>query len=232
MSGCQVYTLDKQGLSILQCCMVAKVVDWKEVAGTERKGEGEMEAAPGSVMERLSRVHDARRRQGKRYRLPGVMGMLVLAALHGESSLRGMWLWAQGQWERIAEPLDLWGNAGPPAYGTLWELLAHVDIEELSQALYVAHQAEADDACTVDGKVLRGSRRAAEPALQVVTVAGQNYGRILAQEKVEAGDSLEAAIHLLQGMPLQGKIVTLDAGLLQREVVKVIDEKGGPTSGL
>lgn len=191
-----------------------------------------MEAEPGSVMERLSRLHDWRRRQGKRYRLPGLVGMLLLAALHGESSLRGMWLWAEGQWERIAEPLDLWGNAGPPAYGTLWELMAHIDIEELSQALYVSRQANADDAYTVDGKVLRGSRRAAEPALQVVTAAGQDYRRILAQETVEAGDSVEAAIHLLQGMPLEGKIVSLDAGLLQREVVKTIDEKGGPTSDL
>jgi hypothetical protein len=190
-----------------------------------------MEAEPGSVMEHLSRVRDPRRRQGKRYRLSGLIGMLLLAALHGESSLRGMWLWAQGQWGRIAEPLDLWGNEGPPAYSTLWELMAQVDMEELSQALYVAQQAEADNAYTVDGKVLRGSRRAAEPALQVVTAAGQSYRRILAQETVEAGDSVEAAIALLQGMPLSGKIVSLDAGLLQREVVKTIDEKGGPTSG-
>jgi hypothetical protein len=191
-----------------------------------------MEAESGSVIECLGRVHDPRRRQGKRYGLPGLVGMLVLAALHGESSLRGMWLWAQGQWERIAEPLDLWGNAEPPAYSTLWGLLVHVDKEELSQALCVVRAAEAEDAYTVDGKVLRGSRRATEPALQVVTAAGQGYRRILAQEKVEAGDSLEAAIHLLQGMPLEGKIVSLDAGLLHRKVVKAIDEKGGPISGL
>ena len=109
---------------------------------------------------------------------------------------------------------------------------AHADIVELSQALYVGRQAEADDAYTVDGKVLRGSRRAAEPALQVVTAAGQDYRRILAQGAVEAGDSVDAAIQLLLGMPLEGKIVSLDAGLLQREVVKTIDGKGGPTSGL
>lgn len=77
----------------------------------------EMGVEPGSVMERLSQVHDPR--QGKRYRLTGLVGMLLLVALHRESSLRGMWLWAEGQWERIAGPLDLWGNARPPAYGTL-----------------------------------------------------------------------------------------------------------------
>jgi hypothetical protein len=182
-------------------------------------------------MERLSHVHDPRRRQGKRYRLPGLIGMLLLAALHGESSLRGMWLWGRGHWARIAEPLDLWGTKGPPAYGTLWDLVAALDSEELSQALYVARQAEADNAYTVDGKVLRGSKRATEPALQVVTAAGHGYRRILAQETMVDGDSVEAAIALLQEMPLEGKLVSLDAGLLQREVVKTIDEKGGPTSG-
>jgi hypothetical protein len=32
-----------------------------------------MEARKGSVMERLSRVHDPRRREGKRYNLPGLL---------------------------------------------------------------------------------------------------------------------------------------------------------------
>jgi hypothetical protein len=32
-------------------------------------------------------------------------------------------------------------------------------------------------------------------------------------------------------MSLTGKLVSLDAGLLQRATIKVIEEKGGPTSG-
>ena len=37
-----------------------------------------------------------RRREGKRYNLPGLVGMLLLAAVNGEESLRGMWLWGCG----------------------------------------------------------------------------------------------------------------------------------------
>lgn len=51
----------------------------------------------------------------------------------------------------------------------------------------------------------------------------------LANGRVEARDSFDAAIQLLLGMPLAGKIVSLDAAptgaLLQREVVKTIDGK-------
>ena len=54
-----------------------------------------MEAQRGSIMERLSQVHDPRRREGKRYNMRGLLGMLLLGAVHGEESLRGMWLWGR-----------------------------------------------------------------------------------------------------------------------------------------
>jgi hypothetical protein len=189
-----------------------------------------MEAAPGSIMEKLGKVKDPRRREGKRYRLPGLIGMLVLAAVNGEKSLRGMWLWGRSHWGQIAEPLDLTGTKGAPAYGTLWELMAGLDSEELSKALSQEEQPR-EEGYTIDGKKLRGSKRASEPALQVVTLAGANYGEILGQQEVEAGDEVEATIALLRQTPLAGKIVSMDAGLLQREVVKTITQKGGPTSG-
>jgi hypothetical protein len=48
---------------------------------------------------------------------------------------------------------------------------------------------------------------------------------------VEGKDAVETTFALLHEMPLEGKVVSLDAGLLQRAVVKTIVEKGGPTSG-
>jgi hypothetical protein len=191
-----------------------------------------MEARHGSIMERLSHVHDPRRREGRLYRLPGLVGMLLLAAVNGEEGLRGMWQWGCGAWQRIAEPLDLWGTPGPPAYGTVWGLLARIDPEELSQALCGGKVEQEEGAYTVDGKVLRGSRRGVAAALQVVTAAGHRCRTVLGQQTVTAGDQVEAALALLQGLPLAGKLVSMDAGLLNRATVSVIEEKGGPTSGL
>ncbi|GAB4544888.1 MAG: hypothetical protein Kow0063_38780 [Anaerolineae bacterium] len=94
-----------------------------------------MDAESGSLMERLSRVRDPRRREGKRYRLAGLLGMLTLAAVHGERSLRGMWLWGCARWKQIAWALDVWDVEGPPSYGTLWNLLAAMDAEELGEAV-------------------------------------------------------------------------------------------------
>lgn len=190
-----------------------------------------MEAQKGSVMERLSHVHDPRRREGKQYNLPGLVGMLLLAAVNGEENLRGMWLWGRGAWQQIAEPLDLWGTPGPPAYGTVWGLMARVDAAELSQALCGEAARAQETGYTIDGKVLRGSRRRVAAALQVVTAAGHSCHAVLGEQAVRAGDQVEAAIALLQGLPLAGKLVSMDAGLLQRATIKVIEEKGGPTSG-
>ena len=188
-----------------------------------------METQPGSVMARLRRVPDPRRREGRRYPLPGLLGMLTLAAIHGEGGLRGMWLWGCAHWRQIAWAFDLWATEGPPSYGTLRDLLAAIDAEQLNEALCPARSEE--EGITVDGKVLRGSKRVATPALQVITAAGQQYRTVLAQASVTGQDMISAAIALLQEMPLEDKIVTMDAGLLQRTVVKTIVEKGGPTWG-
>jgi hypothetical protein len=188
-----------------------------------------MRTKSGSLMARLSRVPDPRRRQGKRYRLPGLLGMLTLAAVHGEGSLRGMWLWCCAHWDQIAEVFDLWGTKGPPSYGALWNLMATIDAEELGRAL--SAEGVQEEGISVDGKVLRGSKRATEPALQVITAVGNRYRRVLGQLNVAGKDSVETSIALLQELAVEGKVVSLDAGLLQRAVVKTIVKKGGPTSG-
>ena len=188
-----------------------------------------MDAKPGSLMDRLSRVRDPRRREGKRYKFAGLLGMLTLAAVHGERSLRGMWLWGCARWEQIAGVLDLWDNEGPPSYGALWNLMAAIDAQGLGEA--VCAEGRGETGISVDGKVLRGSKRATQPALQVITAAGHRYRTVLAQREVADQDMIEAAVALLHEMPLEGKLVSLDAGLLQRSVVKTIVQKKGPTSG-
>lgn len=201
-----------------------------------------MEAQRGSIMERLKQVHDPRRREGKRYNMRGLLGMLLLGAVHGEESLRGMWLWGCHAWARIAEPLDMWGTAGPPSYGTVWGLLARIDATELGKALWAeeasqeagqetSQETSQVSGCSLDGKTLRGSKRGVQAALAVVTLAGHDCRTVLGEQAAVEGDLEEAAIRLLQRMPLAGKMVSMDAGLLHRGSVKAIDEKRGPTSG-
>ena len=70
-----------------------------------------------------------------------------------------------------------------------------------------------------------------QAALEVVTLAGHDCRTVLGEHAVVEGDLEEAAISLLKRMPLAGKMVSMDAGLLHRGSVKAIEKKRGPTSG-
>jgi hypothetical protein len=154
--------------------------------------------------------------------------MLTLAAVNGESTLRGMWKWAEQHWERIRDRLELEWAESPPQYGTLWNVMARVELRHVEEAVRRWLKDSLGEAISVDAKSLRGSRREL-PALSMVVAAGQKVQLVLAQEEVKGENVIEAALRLIQGLPLEGRVVTLDAGLNQREIADAIVKKGAPT---
>jgi hypothetical protein len=189
---------------------------------------------PQSLLGHLGRVPDRRRRQGRRYPLAGVLGMLVLGALHGESSLRGMWLWARARWGRLWAPLGFWSPA-PPGLSTVWTIAAGVPAEEVEAVLAAWAETRpelADGWLSVDGKALRGSRRGERGALRVVAAVGHDRRAVLRQRPSRAGREEADALALLRALPLRGRVVTLDAGLLKRPQVRAILAGGGDYLGV
>jgi len=189
---------------------------------------------PRSLFELLGQVPDPRRREGRIYPLRSILAILILAALNGESSLRGMWIWAKDREKKLAGDtrLDFWSVGRLPALSAIWYVLRRLDVETLNEVVGVwAGWWGCGEAVSVDGKTLRGSKREGMAALQVVTAAAQAAGMLLGQRGVVGGDTVEAAIALLEELPLEGRIVSMDAGLLQRSVVKQVVGKGGPISG-
>ena len=67
-----------------------------------------MQAVDGgcSLLEVLGSVPDPRGRQGRRYPIGSLLAVLILAAMNGESSLRGMWLWARAHAELLTAQLS------------------------------------------------------------------------------------------------------------------------------
>ena len=197
--------------------------------------EGEVPAK--SLLGRLKSIPDPRRREGRIYPLGSTLGMLVLAAINGHTSLRAMWLWGVNHWSVISRPLGFTGQAHPPSYGTVWYLLSKLDADSLEQVLGEWGQAirqEEPEGWSVDGKVLRGSRRVdpAEAALQVVTMAAQTLKTVVGQQSVSSGNPVAATVELLKAVPLNGKLITADAGLLRKRVAQAILEQGGDYLGV
>lgn len=194
------------------------------------------EMAGNSLIGRLQQVRDARRREGKIYPLWSILGMLVLAALNGQKTLRSMWLWCASHWGKISRPLGFTGQAHAPSYGAVWYALHQLDaadLEQETQAWAGQVRCQEPEGWSIDGKVLRGSRREdpSEAAVQVVTMVAQTLRQVMGQQSVTGGDQIEATLQLLKAVPLDGKLVTLDAGLLRREVANTIVDQGGDYLG-
>jgi hypothetical protein len=148
-----------------------------------------------------------------------------------------MWLWGVKHWRQIKLPLGFIGNRKAPSYGELWTILDALETGALEIAFrdWVASWGgRAPQALSVDGKTLRGSARrgTAQPALEVVAAVGQELQVVLGQQDVGEGAQVGAALHLLRSMPLEGQLVTADAGLLCRPVAKAILEGKGDYLGL
>ena len=188
--------------------------------------------AESSLLWHMRKVVDGRRREGRIYPLGNILGMLVLAALNGQTNLRQMWLWACKRWGVISRPLGFSGQAKGPAYGTIWYALKNMDVAAMEREIEIwsiAVNQEEAEGWSLDGKVLRGSRREnpKEAALEVVTMAAQTLKRVVGQRTAVERDDVEATIELLKAIPLNGKLVTVDAGLLNAAIANTIIEQGG-----
>jgi len=95
--------------------------------------------------------------------------MLILAALHAETSLRGMWLHPKGtrrqDWHELWWPLSF-GSPQLPTLTTIWNLVGTLDAVDgsVSAGLSVL-LGHPTDGVSADSKVLQGSRRADVPGV-------------------------------------------------------------------
>jgi hypothetical protein len=184
-----------------------------------------MDDAPDSLLGRLRMLPEPRRRQGRRYPLAAMLGLLLLAALHGESSLRGMWLWTRTHWDELWWPLGF-GSPDFPALTTLGNLLGALDadaIDRLVSSWLTEVLGQPIGGVSADGKVLRGSRRSDVPGVWLVALARQDLGSVVRQREVAPGShELPTLLALLRETPLHDQVVTLDAGLLCAETTQVV----------
>ncbi len=188
-----------------------------------------------SLLGRLHTVPDPRRRQGRRYPLASLVSLLVLAALQGETSLRGMWLWSRQHWDTLWWPLGF-GSPHFPALTTLWNLLGALDADAVDRIVSDWLRdllGQPSGGVSADGKVLRGSRRADLPGVWLVALARHDVGSVVHQRQVATGShELPTLLALLRQVPLDDQVVTLDAGLLRADTTQVIRAQQGNYLGV
>lgn len=202
-----------------------------------------------SIYQVLQEVKDGRQKRGRRYEAAVALTIIVLAKMAGEKAMSGIAHWARLRLEWLEQKLPL-KCATLPCANTYQYICDRIALEELNQKLgaYFAtvKAAAVEPKCpesrasavgrgehhlALDGKSLRGTAAAGTLPRKAVHLVGlyhvtQQY--VLRQATVPGlGQERKAALHLMQGMNLQGCVVSADALHTQPAWCQQILAQGG-----
>ena len=181
----------------------------------------------------LAEVPDPRDRAGRRHPLVAVLAHACCAMLCGCRGYAAIAQWGRDQ--PIGRMHRLGYTRRPPSYGAVREVFLRLDADAFEAAVarwveYVLPDADGDGlrAVALDGKTSRGSRRGGVPAVHLLAALDQATGCVLSQARVPATtNEHKAALRLLEGLALGGRVVTGDAAFCQRDLSRAVVASGG-----
>ena len=187
------------------------------------------------LIEVLAEIPDFRRNRGKRHPLGAILALACSAMLCGYRSYTAMAEWGRHYGAHLVRALGFTHRA--PCAATLHTVLRRVDREAVEAQLGAwaegllgeAPQPEAgEDAIAIDGKTLRGSQKQGAPGVHLLSAFAHRLGVTLTQQAVDdKTNEIPVAVELLQHLVLEGRIVTMDALLTQRQLAQqVVDAEG------
>lgn len=187
-----------------------------------------------SLKAELEEIQDDR--EWHEYPLVGVLLLMCLAIMCGCNSIRAIARWGQARRWELSERLGFRRNR-MPSEKEVRLILRRVDRARLEdilgrwgEAIWQELKGEGLPALSMDGKKLRGSRAEDLPAVHLLSAVAHEVEVVLGQVEVESHtNEIKGAIPLLTALVLEGRVVTVDALLTQREIAEVIAKKGGTT---
>lgn len=195
-------------------------------------------APPGSLAEALAAVPDPRQPYGWRPQYPPIplvalLQLVIAATLCGARSLYAMAQWGR---ERLEDDPDLLESLGmppgrSPCVATLHRVFKALDVDTFEGVVgeWLTRTGVAPtDSLALDGKSLRGIHGDEVPGVHLVAAYAHEARAVVAQMRTEGkGQELAAAKEVLGQVSLEGRVVTGDALLTQREVSEKVVQGGG-----
>ena len=200
-----------------------------------------MEAHPaGSLLSFLATVPDPRSRHGRRHPLTALLGLICCAVMCGAKSYAAIAQWGHDQ--DIALMHRLGFTRRPPTLGGIRKVVIALDPRAFEGALtrwaesllgeVPSAEPAAQEALALDGKAARGSFDGLEKAVHLLSLVAHRSGLTLAQAPVAQGgtdktNEHKAALRLLAGIALEGRLITGDAIFCRRDLSQQIVDDGG-----
>jgi len=182
----------------------------------------------GGLFEILERFPDPRKRRGVRHKIQSILATALCAVLAGARSFTAMGEWAAEQSEETLKRLGS-KRGRPPSERTYRRMFASLDVEELDRSTgsWMAEQQrlEAGAGLALDGKTVRGSGEGDQSALHLLSAIVHGSGTVVAQVAVESKTNEITKVEpLLDGLDIQGAVVTGDALLTQKKIASYLVE--------
>lgn len=191
-----------------------------------------------SLLSYLATVPDPRSRHGRRHSLPAMLAAVCCAILCGARGFKPIAQWVHDQDIALMHALGF--TRTPPKWGAFRKLLLALDpvafeeaLSRWAEAALAGLPAEASstgtlEAISLDGKSLRGSFRGHERAVHLLSAMAQRSGLTLRQTVVgPQTNEHKAALELLRGLVLEGRVITGDAMFCQRDLCEQVVAEGG-----
>jgi predicted transposase YbfD/YdcC len=190
-----------------------------------------------ALVEYLAQIPEYRKARGKRHPLLPLLLLVCVAMLCGARGQSAIADWGAYHGRRWLRRLGFTREVGPsqPTLSRLFQQVPHATVEAVlgrwaEQVLRGCPPA--DDATlegiALDGKRLRGSARRGAVDAHLLSAYSQRLRLVLGQLGVpDKTNEIGAADELLLALVLEGRVVTADALLTQREIAQTILEGQG-----
>jgi predicted transposase YbfD/YdcC len=187
------------------------------------------------LIEVLAEIPDFRSNCGQRHPLAAILALACRAMLCGYRSYTAIAEWGRHYGAHLVHALGFTHRT--PCVATLHTVLRRVDRAVLEAKLGTwaegllgeAPCPEAgEEAIAIDGKSLRGSKKQGAPGAHLLSALAHRVGVTLAQQAVDdKTNEIPVVLDLLHHLVLEGRIVTMDALLTQRQIAQQIVDAGG-----
>lgn len=190
------------------------------------------------LLDYLSRVPDPRSAHGRRHSLAAMLAAVCCAILCGARGFKPIAQWVHDQEIDLIHALGF--TRTPPRWGAFRKLLLALEptafeamlsrwAEDCSAGLPAAQKGAGGlEPVALDGKTVRGSISQHRKAIHLLSVMAQRSGLTLIQAEVgQKTNEHKAALALLRGLVLKGRVVTGDAMFCQRDLCQTVLKEGG-----
>ena len=200
-----------------------------------------MDVSPNlGLLHFLNEIPDPRGRNGRQHPLSAVLALACCAILCGARSYAAIAQWAHDHDIELMHRLGF--TRRPPKSGGIRKVLMALDPAALEAALsrwaeaLLGRLPRADEGCprafALDGKSARGSFDGLSKAVHLLSLVAHQSGLTVAQAEVPSGgldktNEHKAALRLLSGLVLEGRLITGDAIFCQRDLSRQVLDGGG-----